>query len=289
MGDVTLFRDLGSQLRVEPGAARAALQNDVGDLYVDFQGVGGQRLAELPGRALPDPGRRDLSPVRQGLRERPFVSNVVAAPGGGTRACASTARAVGESLGRFGYVASVSNGDTPFNVDTDSRQAAHAEALLRAAGTGCTSAPARCAPARSATTPQPASGALWLGEAWARAFGAGTTVPNFQNGVAVADGPNRLRETWFVGGDAILDFEDRAHIWGAYGQYAIDSQGGSFYDRTLQYWIAELILHGAWLGESFRPFYAGFRGAVARHHRLATTAICSTSAAPARSATTCTS
>jgi hypothetical protein len=75
----------------------------------------------------------------------------------------------------------------------------------------------------------------------------------------VPDGPNRLRETWFVGGDMILDFADRAHLWGAYGEYRIDSQGGSFYDRTLQYWIAELIVHGAWLGESFRPFYTGFR------------------------------
>jgi hypothetical protein len=104
-----------------------------------------------------------------------------------------------------------------------------------------------------------ASGALWLGEMWARSFGAGSSVPNFQDGVAIADGPRRLGDTWLAAADAIFDFHDRARLWFAYGRYHIDSNGGTAYDRTIHYWIAELILRGAWLGESFRPFYAGVR------------------------------
>src|SRR5262249_16810040 len=84
-----------------------------------------------------------------------------------------------------------------------------------------------------------------------------TSVPNFQNGVAVADGPNRLKETWLVGGDVILNFEDRAQLWGAYGQHPIDSQADTSSDRTPRSWIAHLVLQGGWTGECARAFYGG--------------------------------
>ena len=39
----------------------------------------------------------------------------------------------------------------------------------------------------------------------------------------------------------------------------IESDGPSFYDRTLYYWIAELILEGAMVSETVEPLYVGFR------------------------------
>jgi hypothetical protein len=40
----------------------------------------------------------------------------------------------------------------------------------------------------------------------------------------------------------------------------MDSRNAGSYDRVLHYWIAELLLRGAWLAPSLRPFYAGVRG-----------------------------
>jgi hypothetical protein len=39
----------------------------------------------------------------------------------------------------------------------------------------------------------------------------------------------------------------------------MDSRNASSYDRALHYWIAELLLRGAWLAPALRPFYAGVR------------------------------
>ena len=257
MGDLTLFRDLG--LTFEWNLVRLGrLQNDVGDLFVDFQGVASSDWLNFQVGRFQIPVGESYLQYGKGYAARPFVSNSLGPWWWDEGARFYGSGAGIEGAGKIGYVASVSNGDTPFNVDTDSDKQLtlklYYEPLpwLRVSASGL-----RTGEIGDDTTP--AQGALWLGESWARAFGSGTTVPSFQNGVAVPDGPNRLRETWFVGGDTILNFEDRLHIWGAYGQYRIDSQGGSFYDRTLQYWIAELIVQGAWLGESFRPFYTGFR------------------------------
>jgi hypothetical protein len=104
-----------------------------------------------------------------------------------------------------------------------------------------------------------ASAALWLGESWARAFGSGTSVPSFQDGVAVPPGPSVLEDTWLAAGDVVLDFEDKLRAWLAYGHHGIDSADGDFYDRTLHYWIAEVVLRGAWAAEALRPFYMGLR------------------------------
>ncbi len=257
MGETTLFRDLG--LSFEWNLVRLGrLTNDVGDLFVDFQAVAGSDWLNLQVGRFQIPVGEAYLRYGKGYASKPFISNSYGPWwwDEGVRFYGSGSG--GEGVGRLGYVASVSNGDTPFNVDSDSDKQITLKLFYEPWQWLRLSASAlRSGEIGSTTTP--AQGALWLGESWARAFGSGTGVPNYQNGVVVADGPNRLRETWFVGGDAILDFEDRARIWGTYGQYRIDSQGGSFYDRTLQYWIAELILRGAWLGEPFRPFYGGFR------------------------------
>jgi hypothetical protein len=48
-------------------------------------------------------------------------------------------------------------------------------------------------------------------------------------------------------------------MWLAYGYYDMDSTGGSTHDRAIHYWIAEVILRGAWASEVLRPFYLGAR------------------------------
>jgi len=252
--ELTLFRDIG--LSFEWDLVRIGnLQNDVGDLYVDFQGaLGSNWLNAQVGRFQIPVGEAYLR-YGKGYASNPFVSNSFG-PWYWDEGVKVYSLA-GE--GRFGYVASIENGDTAFNVDSDSdkqltlklfadpwRWLHLSVSALRSGDLGSRNSPA--------------SGSLWLGESWARSFGAGTTVTNYQDGVAVADGPNRLRETWLIDGDAIVDLEDKARLWLGYGQYHLDSTNGTFYDRTLQYWIAELILHGAWLGEPLRPFYAGVRG-----------------------------
>jgi len=255
MGDTTLFRDVG--LSFEWNLVRIGdLDNDVGDLYVDFQGVGDSDWVNVQVGRFQIPVGESYLHYGRGYASQPFVSNNFGPWwwDEGVRAYGSG----GSEIGRFGYVASVSDGDTPFNSEGDSDKQVTLKLFaepfpwLRLSVSGL-----RTGELGSRTSN--ASGALWLGETWARPIGASTTVATFQDGVAVPDGPTRMRESWFVGADGILDFDDRARLWLAYGRYHMDANGGSFYDRTLHYWIAELILRGVWLAEPLRPFYAGVR------------------------------
>jgi hypothetical protein len=105
----------------------------------------------------------------------------------------------------------------------------------------------------------PAQGALWLGEAWPRAFGSGTAVGSYDHGVPLADGPFQLDGVSLLGGDGIVNFGELARLWLAYGQVWIDSAGASLYDRELAYWIAELLFEGGALSPGLAPFYLGLR------------------------------
>ena len=252
--DLTLFRDIG--LSFEWDLVRiGSLQNDVGDLYADFQGaLGSDWLNFQVGRFQIPVGEAYLR-YGKGYASNPFVSNSFG-PWFWDEGVKLYSLA-GE--GRFGYVASIENGDTPFNVDSD----ADKQLTLKLFADPLPWLHLSVSALRSGelgSSSNAASGSLWLGESWARAFGAGSSVTNYQDGVAVPDGPNEIRETWLVDGDAIIDLEDKARLWLGYGEYHIDSSEGTFYDRTLRYWIAELILRGAWLAEPLRPFYAGVRG-----------------------------
>jgi hypothetical protein len=101
-------------------------------------------------------------------------------------------------------------------------------------------------------------GALWLGESWARAFGSGTDVPNYQDGAAVPDGPNSIEETYLLAADGIVDFPGKVRLWLGYGTYEID-QDGAGYDRRLHYWVAELLLYGGLVAPDLSKLYVGFR------------------------------
>jgi len=232
-----------------------SLMNDVGELFVDLQGLLGRDELNLEVGRFQIPVGETYLRYGQGYAARPFITNPVGGPwwwDEGLRLYGS------DRESRFGYVASVSDGETPFNVDSDGDKQLTLKLFWRPWSWLYLSA-SGLRSGEIGSSGAPANGALWLGETWARAFGSGSGVPSFQGGVAVADGPNRLDDTWLVAGDAVLDFEDRVRVWLAYGRYGIDSSGGSSYDRDLHYWIAEAILSGAWLAEELRPFYLGLR------------------------------
>jgi hypothetical protein len=102
-------------------------------------------------------------------------------------------------------------------------------------------------------------GALWLGEAWARAFGDSSDLPNFVDGSVVADGPNELEDTTLLGADVILRRPGWGHLWLGSGTYRIDSTGPSLYDRELRYWIAELLVEAGLVLPELDPFYVALR------------------------------
>jgi hypothetical protein len=254
--ETLLFRDIG--FGFEWNLVRIGdLENDVGELYADFQGVAGSDWVNFQLGRFQIPIGEAYLEYSRGYAHRYFASNNFGPWwwDEGIRFYGSSSGS--DEHGPFGYVASVSDGDTPFNMETDADKQLTLKLFFEpwhwlhlsasAARTG-----------ELGNSDQNASGAIWLGEMWARPVGAGTTLSTFQNGVAVADAPTRLDETWLLGGDAIVNFEDRARLWLAYGRYEIDSTS-SDYDRTVHYWIAEAILRGTWISEVLRPFYAGAR------------------------------
>lgn len=232
------------------------LANDVGELYVDLQGLLGHDALNLQLGRFQVPVGEGYLRYSRGTASNPFISHPVGSPwwwDEGIRLYGSS------DDGVFGYVASLSDGDTPFNTESSHGKQGTLRLFTRpndwlyASVSGLYSG-------RTGSAGDTASTALWLGEAWGLSFGAFTGVDNYQDGVVVPDGPNVLIENWLLAGDLIFDFEDKARIWLAYGRWDLNSAGGSFYDRVLHYWIAELVLRGAWLSEVLRPFYLGARG-----------------------------
>ena len=254
MGEFTLVRDIG--MTFEWDLVRLGeLENRVGELYVDFQGLGEQDWANMQFGRFQIPVGEAYLRYSEGTQNNPFISQ----PVGGPWWWDEGIRTYGSLYGKWlSYVASFGAGDTPFNNESSDANQFTLKLIteplpwLRLSVSGLRSG-------LTGAEGSNASGALWLGETWAKPIGASTTVPTFQEGVAVGDGPNQLDQTWFVGSDAILDFEDKARLWLAYGRYEMNAKGASSFDRTLNYWIAELLLRGAWIAPALRPFYAGVR------------------------------
>jgi hypothetical protein len=248
-----IFRNLGFSF--EWNLVRLGeIENDVGDFYVDFQGFMARDWLNFQVGRFQIPVGEAYLRYGRGYADKPFVSNSF-----GPWWWDEGVRLYGSDReDRLGWVASISDGDTPFNADSDGDKQVTLKLFWRPSPWLYLSASAlRSGEIGSASSP--AMGALWLGETWARAFGAGTGVPSFQGGVEVPDGPNQLDETWLAAGDAVVELQDRLRLWLAYGRYSIESAGDSSYDRVLHYWIAELLLRGAWASEVLRPFYVGVR------------------------------
>jgi hypothetical protein len=257
MGETLLMRDVG--LNFEWNLVRiGSADNNVGELYVDFQGIGGSDWLNFQVGRFQIPVGEAYLQYSRGYSKNFFVSNSFGPWWWDEGVRMYGASSGGDAFGRVGYVFSVSDGDTPFNTESDSDKQVTGKLFYEPWHWLRLSASALRTGELGATGAN-ASGAPWLGEMWARPIGASSTQPNIVNGVAVPDAGPKLHETWLVGGDAIVDFEDKTRLWLAYGRYDIDANQGGFYDRTLHYWIAEWILRGAWLHEGLRPFYGGFR------------------------------
>jgi len=254
IGERPIFRNLG--LSFEWNLVRLGeLQNDVGELYVDFQGVAGQSWLNFQVGRFYIPFGENYLRFGKNYRDNPFITNTV----GGPWWWDEGVRIYGSALdGRLGWVASVSDGETDFAEDGDRDPQGTLKVYGRPTSWLYLSASV-LGSGGIGSEDDPAQGAPWLGEAWARQFGAWADVPNFVDGVAVPNAGPELDHTWMAGVDAVLTHETFGRLWLAYGLYDIDA-GASLYDRRLHYWIAEWVLQGRALAPELTPFYLALRG-----------------------------
>ena len=253
-GEQTILRNVG--LSFEWDLVRLGmLQNDVGDLYVDLQGIFDSSWSNLQVGRFQIPVGEGYLRYGRGFWRNPFISNVVGAPWWWDEGV----RAYGSDEGAsFGYVASITAGETPFNVDLDGDSQYTLKLWVEPLPWLHLSASGLYSGGIGSST-QAALGAVWLGESWGRAFGSGTDVANYEDGMAVPDGPNAIASTYLVAGDAIVEIPERFRMWLGYGMYDIDSAGSSSADRRLQYWVAELLLYGGLLSPEIADVYLGLR------------------------------
>jgi hypothetical protein len=250
VGELPLVRNIG--LTAEWNLVRLGeVVNDLGDMYVDFQGIGGTPWLNLrPGRFQVPVGEAYHLYGRDAARD-PFISNPLGGPWWWDEGVALYG---GPQEGGFGYIASVSNGETPFGFDDGSGEQvtlklwAQPWPWLYLSASGLHSGKIGNG-----------TGALWLGETWAQPIGGDTDVPTFFSGADQADATGGYDRTWLAGADVVITPLEAVRLWLAYGQYDLDAQDGSDYDRTLHYAIAELVLHGSLIGPLFAPGYVGVR------------------------------
>ena len=113
VADATVVRTIGTTLEWDL-VRIGELQNQVGELYVDFQGLADSSWLNAQVGRFQIPLGENYLRFSKGYRDNPFISNTVGGPwwwDEGVRVYGQ------ESRGRFGYVASISNGDTNFNTD----------------------------------------------------------------------------------------------------------------------------------------------------------------------------
>lgn len=253
-GEKRIVRDVGFLFEWDL-VRLGSVDNRVGDLYVDFHGVLDTDWLNFQFGRFQIPVGENYLRFGQGFRDNPFISSTV----GGPWYWDEGVKIYGSGFGnKVGYVASITNGETPFN---DSRN--ESKELTLKLFTNPTKwlhlSASALRTGKLGSKTAPALAALWLGESFPRAFGSGSAVPNFDHGVAVADGPFQLENVSLYGADAILSYQDKVRLWLAYGIVNVDSEGPALYDRDLRYWIAELILQGRMLSTALNPLYVGLR------------------------------
>ena len=254
VGDVPIVRNVGATFEWDL-VRIGELQNQVGELYADFQGLGGRSFANVQVGRFQIPVGENYLRFSKGYRDNPFISNTVGGPwwwDEGLRFYGEEAR------GRFGYVASISNGDTRFDADPNTDPQGTLKLYtdpwpwLHVSVSGLASG-------EIGRSSEAAPGALWLGETWAMAIGSRTAVPTFADGLPVPDGPNRISHTWLAGADVVLTPVDGLRLWLAGGRYHIEARGSGPYDRNLDYWIAEVVAGGRLVSRALDPLYLALR------------------------------
>jgi hypothetical protein len=230
--------------------------DDLGEAYLELQGLLDSSWANVQAGRFHIPVGEAYLRYGKGTKDNPFVTNGVSGPwwwDEGVKLYGS------EAAGRFGYVASVTNGETDrdFGLDdgdqytlklwVDPTRWLHLSASALYSG-------------RMGSPEAPANAALWLGETWASGFGSLTPIPSLTDGRVVPAAPSgALDDTTYLGVDAVLTHPAGARLWLSYGSYEIDSDGSSIYDRRLHGWIAELVLEGRLASPVLEPFYVALR------------------------------
>ncbi len=263
--DVLLARDVGPGERTWLRSAGLSVEwelfrlgrrsDDLGEAYLELQGIADSGWWSLQLGRFQIPVGENYLRFSKGARDNAFISNTVAGAwwvDEGVKLYGSDER------GRFGYVASLTNGETPrdFGLDAGDQYTlklyANPTSWLHLSVSGLYSGP-------MGDDESPAEAALWLGESWARGFGSGSSLPSFVDGVARPDGPGRLDDTRYLGADAVLTHPAGARLWLSYGNYEIDSSGPALYDRSLHGWIAELVLEARLVRPELDRFYLALR------------------------------
>ena len=254
IGERKLFRDLGLHFEWNL-VRRGELENDVGELYVDLQGFLDTGWINFQVGRFQIPFGETYLRYSTGYHDDPFITK----PFGGPWFWDEGVKIYGSDAGgRLGYVASVTNGETPFNKDangnkqltlklfTDPWKWLHLSASVLRSG-------------RLGSEQMPALAAIWFGESFPMAFGLGSGVPNYDHGEPIPDGPFQLRNVGAVEADAIFRLRDRARLWLSYGAVDVNSYGSGRYNRSLRYWIGEMLLQGSLLSEKIAPLYLALR------------------------------
>lgn len=260
VGETPVLRNAG--FTFELGLVRLGeLQNEnletlVGESYVDLQGIGGQRWANAQVGRFQLPVGENYLRFSKGYKDNPFITNTV----GGPWWWDEGVRVYGSLLdGRFGWVGSLTDGDTSFS-DDPSRELQGSLKLWVRPNSWFYASVSALRSGELGSDDDRASGSLWLGETWARPVRSVGSIAPIVNGRAVADAPSRFGNTTFVGADVVLTHDKLGRLWLAGGHYELDSSGrGSLYDRELWYWVAEWTVDGDLVSPELKPFYLALR------------------------------
>lgn len=229
--------------------------DDLGDAYLELQGLLDSSWVSVQAGRFQIPIGENYLRFGKGARDNPFVTNTVSGPwwwDEGVKLYGS------EPAGRYGYVASFTNGETERDFSADAGAQYTLKLFVDPAPWLHLSASALYSgPTGSAE--YPASAALWLGETWAQGFGSVSPLPNFIDGRMQPDSEGALDQTLYLGADAVLTHPAGARLWLSYGSYEMDAAGPGPYDRRLHAWIAELVLEGRLASPVLQPFYLALR------------------------------
>ena len=227
------------------------VSNDVGLAYIDFEGIAESPWVNLRVGRMQIPFGEAYKLYSKGYADRTFVQQPVGGPWWWDEGVLVHGSAPD---GLFGYVVSLTNGDSGFN---DVGGGLQSTAKLWAQPLECLYLSAS---GLYSSELDQVAGALWLGEGWARPVGSGgPPLPNLVDGVVVPDDPDGIGSTWAVGVDAIVTPIDGVEIWLSGGYYDIESSGASIYDRELWYWLAEVVVGGHVLNPALHPLFLGVR------------------------------
>ncbi|MEX2208698.1 MAG: hypothetical protein WEF50_20985 [Myxococcota bacterium] len=253
IGESTVYRDAGFTFEwnlVRLGSVR----NEVGDLYVDLRGVGGRDWLNLEAGRFQIPFGENYLRFGRGRKADPFVALSAAPPWFWDEGVKLWGKS---SNGRFGYIASVTDGEGGINIENNSSKQVTLKLSWDPSEWLHLSASA-LRTGKLGSDDEPAVASVWLGEAYPKSFGLSSSAVNYDHGVALADGPNELSNITVIGADAVVNLP-AARIWLSAGSAAIDSTGPGVYNRDLLYWLAEVVFQLRTITSALDPMYLAVR------------------------------